>query len=154
MIENLTEKDISEAARVYNRGILMQVPKGYSTLNETIQVLKNKKCFIYKINNKIVGLVVFDYIISLKRKIKIDFICVLKLRKGIGRKLIKRLVDFSLKNKVQFIYSNVSSKDKRVMQFYEYCGFKKYGKYYASKNFLLYRIRARPIDIKKRLKIN
>lgn len=37
--------------------------------------------------------------------------------------------------------------DKRVMSFYRKMGFTKYSSYHATKNFLLYRIKARPETI-------
>lgn len=151
MIEKLKKKDLKEAAKVYNKGLQMEIPKGYRNLNKLIKILdKEVRCFVHKTNNKMDGLVSFCY--KTKNKIQIGFICALKPRKRIGSKLIKKLADLSLKNNVQFIYSNVSSKDKRVMNFYEFCGFKKYGKYYARKDFMLYRIKAKPERIKESLK--
>ena len=63
-------------------------------------------------------------------------------------------MDFATKEKIDFIYSTVSSKDKRVMKFYENCGFKTYGKYFLGKTFMLYRIKAKPEWIKDALRKN
>ncbi len=63
-----------------------------------------------------------------------------------------KLADFSIKEKIEFIYSNVSSKDKRVMNFYKNCGFKIYGRYFSGKTFVLYRIKAKPEWIKEALR--
>ena len=37
MIEKLKLKDVREAAKVYNKGLQMEIPKGYATLDETIK---------------------------------------------------------------------------------------------------------------------
>lgn len=150
MIEKLKQKDVKEAAKVYNKGLQMEIPKGYATLDETIKHLKEVRTFVYKENQKIKGLISFKQ--KEKNKIKIDFIYALILRKGIGKKLMKKLADFSIKNKIELVYSNVSSKDKRVMNFYENCGFKIYGKYFSGKNFMLYRLKAKPEWIKEVLR--
>ncbi len=150
MIEKLKQKDVKEAAKVYNKGLQMEIPKGYATLDETIKHLKEVRTFVYKENQKIKGLISFKQ--KEKNKIKVDFICALVLRKGIAKRLMKKLADFSIKEKVLFIYSNVSSKDKRVMNFYENCGFKIYGKYFSGKTFMLYRIKAKPEWIKEALR--
>lgn len=147
MIEKLKRKDVEEAARVYNKGLQMEIPSGYSTLNESINHLKKLNTFVYKERNKIRGLISFTS--KNKDKIKIDFICAIKPRKGIGKKLINELADFSLKNNIQWIYTAMSSKDKRAMSFYKNCGFKKNGKYSSYQNLTLYRIRAKPEWIKK-----
>lgn len=146
MIEKLKKKDIVEAAKVYNKGLRMEIPKGHNTLNYTKKYLKEIYCFVYKENNKILGLVSFKF--KTKDKIQMDFICAIKLRKGIGKKLIIKLKEFAVNNKVKMIYSNVSSKDKRVLEFYKNCGFKTYSKYYANKSFMLYRIKSKPEWIK------
>ena len=148
MIEKLNKKDIRKAALVYKNGISLEIPKGNMQLKECIERLKNIECFVYK-NKKIEGLVSFELI---KPVIRLDFICSLKLRKGIGKKLIKKLADYALRKKIKLIYSNVSSKDKRALSFYKYLGFKKYGKYYANKNFLLYKIKASPSKILSSIK--
>lgn len=137
MIEKLKGKDIEETAKVYIKGLSMEKPKGYATLKETINNLKKLKCFIHKSKNKIDGLVTFK-----KRgdKIIIDFICAIKLRKGIGKELMNKLIKYSIKNKINVLYSTVSSKDKRVLKFYDFFGFKKYGEYYKNK-LLLYKIK-------------
>ncbi|MFH1917623.1 MAG: GNAT family N-acetyltransferase [Nanoarchaeota archaeon] len=150
MIEKLKQKDVREAAIVYNKGLQMEIPKGYSTLDETIKHLKEVRTFVYKENQKIKGLISFKE--KSKDKIRIDFICALVLRKGIGKKLMKKLADFSIKENTDFIYSNVSSKDKKVMNFYENCGFKIYGRYFSGKTFMLYRIKAKPKWIKDALR--
>ncbi len=150
MIEKLKQKDVKEAAKVYNKGLQMEIPKGYATLDETIKHLKEVRTFVYKENKKIKGLISFKP--KDKNKIKLDFICALVLRKGIGKKLMIKLADFSIKEKIEFIYSNVSSKDKRVMNFYENCGFKIYRRYFSGKNFMLYRIKAKPGWIKEALR--
>ncbi|MBM3206737.1 MAG: GNAT family N-acetyltransferase [Candidatus Staskawiczbacteria bacterium] len=150
MIEKLKEEDVREAAIVYNRGLQMEIPKGYSTLDETIKHFKEVRTFVYKENQKIKGLISFKE--KSKGKIKIDFICALILRKGIGKKLMMKLADFTIKENIDFVYSNVSSKDKRVMNFYENCGFKIYGRYFSGKTFMLYRIKAKPEWIKDALR--
>lgn len=138
MIKKLKIKDMKETARIYNKGLQMEIPKGYATLEETIKELKKINCFVHKSKNKIDGLITFK-----KRKdgIVIDFICSLKLRKGIGKELINKLIVYSINNKINNIYSNVSNKDKRVLKFYDSLGFKKYGEYYENKNLLLYKIK-------------
>lgn len=137
MIEKLKRKDIEETAKVYIKGLSMEKPKGYSTLKETINNLKKLNCFVHKSKKKIDGLITFK---KRKDNITIDFICSLKLRKGIGRKLMNKLIRYSIDNKVNIIYSNVSNKDKRVLKFYDSLGFKKYGKFHRNK-LLLYKIK-------------
>ena len=149
MIKKLNKKDIKKAALVYQKGLSLEIPKGNMQLKECIERLKNIECFIYK-NKKIEGLISFELI---KSVIRLDFICSLKLRKGIGKKLMKKLADYALRKKIKFIYSNVSSKDKIALKFYKYCGFKKYGKYFANKNFLLYKIKASPSEILNSIKL-
>jgi len=142
MIERLKKKDIKEAAKVYYKGLQMETPKGRTTFDKVVKHIKEVCLFVYKEKGKIKGLVSFTF--EEKDKIKMDFICALELRKGIGKKLMKKLVEFAIKHKVRFIYSNVSSQDKRVIKFYESLGFKKYGRYFANKNFILYKIKAKP----------
>ena len=150
MIEKLKLKDAKEAAKIYNKGLQIEIPKGDAALNETVKHLKEVHTFVYKQNQTIKGLI--SFIPQDENKIKIDFICVVISRKGIGKKLIKKLADFSIKRGIKFIYSNVSSKDQRAMSFYENLGFRKYGKHFVRKNFMLYRIRAKPEWIKKAIK--
>lgn len=128
----------------------METPKGRATFDKVIKHLEEVSLFVYKEKRKIKGLISFTF--KEKGKIKIDFICTLRLRKGIGKKLMKKLAEFAIKHNVKFIYSNVSSQDKRVIKFYESLGFKKYGKYFANKNFMLYRIKAKPEWIKETVK--
>ena len=150
MIEKLKQKDVKEVAKIYNKGLQMEIPRGYATLDETINHLRKVRTFVYKENQKIKGLISFKK--KSKNKIQIDFICALVLRKGIGKELMIKLADFSIKEKIEFIYSNVSSKDKRVMNFYKNCGFKIYGRYFSGKTFVLYRIKAKPEWIKEALR--
>ncbi len=142
MIERLKKKDIKEAAKVYYKGLQMETPKGRATFDKIIKHLQEVSLFVYKEKGKIKGLVSFTF--KEKDKIKMDFICTFELRKGIGKKLMKKLAEFAIRHKVEFIYSNVSSQDKRVIKFYESLGFKKYGRYFVNKNFMLYRIKAKP----------
>lgn len=147
MIEELKSKDIEEAMKVYYKGLRMEIPRGNAKLNEIKKHLEEVHTFVYKEKQEIKGLISFR--LKEKDKIKIDFICALILRKGIGKSLMKKLADYSIKEKIDFICSNVSSKDKRVMKFYEYCGFKVYERYFSRRNFMLYRIKAKPVWIKK-----
>lgn len=144
-IEKLKLKDLKEAAKVYYKGLQMEIPKGRQSLDNVINLLGKIHTFVYKENGKIRGLVTFEL---RGNKIRMNFICAMVLRRGIGEKLMKKLVDFAMKNKVRFIYSSVSSKDKRVMIFYDKLGFKRYSSYSASRNFIIYRIKARPEDIR------
>ncbi|MFH1365192.1 MAG: GNAT family N-acetyltransferase [archaeon] len=150
MIEKLKKKNIKKAAKIYYAGIKMEIPPGRSSLEEIIKKLNKVETFVYKKKNQINGLV--SFVIG-KNKVKIDFICAMKLRKGVGKKLIKHLAIFSLRKKIKYIYSNVSSKDKRVIEFYDFCGFKRYGekKIKLKKKFILYRIKAKPEWIKEAL---
>ena len=147
MIELLKKTDIEEAAKVFNHGLQMEIPKGYATLDETIERLKNVITFVYKENQKIKGLISFGF--KEKGKIKVDFICALALRKGIGTILMEKLADFSIKNNIIFIYSRISSKDKRAIKFYGHCGFKKYGEHAVAKDFMLYKVKAEPRLVKE-----
>lgn len=150
MIEKLKEKDIKETAKIHNKGLRMQIPKGHSSLDKTIKNLKKVHVFVYKENKKIKGVILFK--LKQKNKITINFICALTTRRGIGKKLIKKLVNFPVKEKIEFIYSNVSSKDERAMNFYKKCGFKIYKKCFLEKNFMLYKIKAKPEWVKKAIK--
>ncbi|HKZ34163.1 MAG TPA: GNAT family N-acetyltransferase [Candidatus Nanoarchaeia archaeon] len=137
MIEKLKSKDLEEAAEVYIKGLSMEKPEGYATLKETVNKLRKINCLVHKSKNEIDGLVTFK---EDKNSITIDFICSLRLRKGIGKKLMKELISYSKRNKINIICSTVSSKDKRVIKFYDSLGFKKYGKYHKNK-LLLYKIK-------------
>lgn len=145
MIEQLKKKDIEEAAKVYSLGLQMQIPKSYLPLEEIIKNLRKLKLFVYRNKTKIKGLLSFTP--KGKNSLEIDFICSLELRKGIGKKLIKRLAEFSVKRKIRTIYSNVSSKDKRVINFYESCGFEVYGKPRISNKLKLYKLKTIPQKI-------
>jgi hypothetical protein len=144
MIEKLNKRDLEEAAKIYIKGLSMEKPKGYATLKETISDLKKLNCFIHKTENKIDGLITFNIE---NKEIIICFICAIKIRKGIGKKLMKRLAVYSLKNKIETIKCIVSSRDKRALGFYQSLGFKKYDKYFKRKNFLLYKIQINPKNI-------
>ena len=148
MIEKLKKKDIKETAKVYRKGLEMQIPKSDYPLEEIIKNLEKFQVYVYKDKQKIKGLLSFKV---QDNKIKIDFICSLKLRKGIGKKLIQRLAEFSVKNKIKTIYSNVSSKDKRVINFYKNCGFEIYGKPHINNKLKLYKIKSTPEKILKEL---
>ncbi len=145
MIEKLKKENVVKAAKIYYCGLSMQVPKGYWALREIINHLNKINVFVYKDAKKILGLVSFK--IKHENEIYIDFICAVESGKGIGKKLMRYLAYFAYKNKVKYILSHVSTKDKKVMKFYESCGFKKYAQYYARKDFLLYRIKAKPKKI-------
>lgn len=150
MIEKLKKKDIIECARVYMAGQMMQVPKYKSTLKRTVRHLEGVQTFVYKENVKIKGLVSFT--IFGNGNLKMHFICALVLRVGVGKKLMKRLASLAVKDDLKYIISEVSSKDKRVMSFYESCGFKKYGEHKPTRNFMLILVRAKPERILERLK--
>lgn len=150
MIERVKDSDRKEAAQVYIKGLQMEIPKGYASFEETINHLKKVVTFVYKINRKIVGLITLAK--RPDRDYKIDFICALKKREGIGTELIKKASAFCKKRKVKYLYSNVSAKDNRVLEFYRHAGFKKYGKYFATKNFMLFKIKAKPEWIETHLK--
>ena len=144
MIEKLKKKDIEKAAKIYNKCSLMQNPPKKSSLEETIKKLSADRCLVYKENNKILGLIRYKK----DKKIEIKFICSLRKRQGIGKKLIYKLVKM-FKNKT--INTTVSSRDKRALAFYNSLGFKKYGQYKSKtrKNFILYKIKANSKDILK-----
>jgi GNAT superfamily N-acetyltransferase len=137
MIEKLKNKDIEEAAKAYLKGLSMEKPKGYSTLKETINDLRKLDCFVHKSRGKIDGLITFK---KRGKSIILDFICSMKLRKGIGKQLMNKLILYSKRNKIRIIYSNVSGRDKRVIKFYDKIGFIKYGKC-RKNNLLLYKIK-------------
>lgn len=145
-IEKLKRKDIAQAAKVYNKGLSMEIPPGKATLEETKITLRKVKCFVYKEKRKIQGLITFT---KTGNSIIVEFICSLKLRKGIGRNLMIKMANSALKENVKTVYSNVSSKDKRVINFYDSCGFKKYGQYESKirKGFILNKIKATPKSI-------
>ena len=139
MIEKLKKKDIRKAAIVYNKGLRMEIPRGKSTLKRTTTILsKEEECLVYKEGDKIIGLVTFE---KKGKNIKIRFICTLKLRKGIGKKLMICLARIAIKREIKYLFSNVSTKDKRVIKFYDYCGFKKYDSYEAERGFILNKIK-------------
>ena len=149
MIEKLKKKDIQEAEKVYNKGLLMEIPPGHPSKEAVLKELKENYIFIHKENNKIKGLISFRILSN--NKIRIDFICSIILRKGIGKKLMKKLADFSIRKKIKLIITAESSKDKRARNFYKNCGFKKYGEC-NSNNLKLYRIKTKPEIIKKNIK--
>lgn len=143
MIEKLNINDIKEASEVYNKGLQMEVPKGYSTLKNTIKKLKKLQTFVYKENKKIKGLISFKID---KNNIYLSFICALPLRKGIGKKLMKKVAEFAIENNTKNIFSSVSYQDKKAMKFYEKLGFEKYDKK-TDKDFTLFLIKVKPEKI-------
>lgn len=150
MIEILTKDDLVEAAKVYMKGLSMEIPIGYKSLQDSIKSLERTKCFVYKENNAILGLVCFN---TTGPEIIIEFICAIKPRNGIGSSLLKKLAEFALKNNSIFISSTVSTQDERALRFYEHCGFLKYGQQ-LDDDLLLNKIRAKPNDIIKSIGVS
>jgi RimJ/RimL family protein N-acetyltransferase len=145
MIEELRKKDIDEAVKVWKKGLTMEIPEGTETNREIRSRLKEFRTFVYKEKDKIIGLLSFTF--EEDGSIDIVFICTMVLRKKIGTKLISKLAKFALKNKIHAIYSNVSPEDERAMSFYKRCGFRRFGKPYIDAGVLLYKIRAKPMEI-------
>ncbi len=142
MIERLNQKDINEAAKVNQLGKAMQIPSENQSIKKCLDQLERFSTFVYKKNGEIRGLLIFTF----KTEFTIDmiFICSLDLRQGIASKLMKKLVAYGVKNKVTVIYSNVSSEDKRTMNFYKSCGFKRFGKPYEITGTIIYKTKATP----------
>jgi len=143
-IEFLKSEEIDEAARVYVKGISMEIPPGRATLGSTRIILKKLYCFVHKADARIDGVVTFRH---RDESIDINFICALALRRGVGKALMERVADFGLDKNVDYIYSTVSSEDERVMKFYDYCGFKKYDEYFEKEGLLLHAVKAAPSEI-------
>jgi ribosomal protein S18 acetylase RimI-like enzyme len=153
MIEELQAKDIKQVADVYVRGLAEQNPPGEKISPEQAEEkLRHKSCLVYKTGGVIEGLLLFS--ISDPRTITIDFICSLKHRRGVGSELLRYLAEHSGKEGIKYIHSTVSTWDKRAMDFYKHCGFKKYGERleeHGGQDFLLDKVRAVPDEIVKAL---
>lgn len=143
-IESLKSEEVDEAARVYVKGISMEIPPGSATMEGTRVILKKMYCFVHKTGGCIDGVVTFRH---RDESIDINFICALTLRRGIGKALMERVAAFGLDKNVDYIYSTVSSEDERVMKFYDYCGFKKYDEYFEKEVLLLHAVKATPSEI-------
>lgn len=148
MIEELQPRDIKQAVDVYIQGLAKQNPPEESVPPEQAEEkLRRKSCLVYKTDGTIEGLLLFS---SSDRSVTIDFICSLKHREGVGSELIRYLAEHRGKADIKYIYSTVSTWDKRAMVFYKHCGFKKYGERLEDHNgqdFLLDKIRATPAEI-------
>lgn len=138
MIGKVKEQDIITTARIYQRGLLMQNPPSKSNLEETLKNIRENKCFIYKEEKNIVGLILFK---KTKDSITLKFIHATKLRKGIASNLLKKVIAIAKKEKVETIYSSVSSIDKRVLKFYKKFGFTTYAKFYSKNKTPIYKIK-------------
>src|SRR5271154_6587353 len=95
MIERLQKEDLREAARVYKRGLELEIPIGNAKLEKVLKDLRGFTTFVYKQENRIKGLVTFTF----KTEFTIDmiFICSMVFRKRIGTKLMKRLAEYATK---------------------------------------------------------
>jgi L-amino acid N-acyltransferase YncA len=138
MIEKLKESDLNEIVKIYIQGVQEQIPPGDIPIEKAQERFQKFQTFVYKEEDKILGLVLFD---TLEKEVELLFIYAVEPRKGIGRKLMDELINYAVENKRESIISTVSTIDDRVMKFYESCGFEKYGEYAFEDGFVVNEIR-------------
>jgi ribosomal protein S18 acetylase RimI-like enzyme len=143
IITKLQTSELTEAARVIQRGLQRQIPGERGKLSKIIENLRKQNCFVYKEKGEIKGIVWFRIN---KNNIQIKFICADKPRKGIGSRLILNLAQYGLAKKIRYVISIVSLADIKAVKFYNSLGFKQYKKFKSNGSY----IRVRPIDIIKK----
>ena len=121
-IEKLQKKDIDEAAKVWDEGARMEKPPGEYRIRTIKKFLSKIPCFVHKSNGKIDGLIQFFKerygFLWRKQAVRMHFICALQPRKGIGKQLIKTLINYAESENINTIFSGVSTIDSRAMAFY------------------------------------
>jgi L-amino acid N-acyltransferase YncA len=123
-ITRLTSNDIESASDVYIQGLKMETPPGTANKEDIIRYLNETHCYIAKENNHIYGLVSF---LVIDNNIVIDFICSIKQRCGIAKKLMQKVANYAKNHNYIEIQSTVSSINPSALKFYEKLGFKTYG---------------------------
>ena len=101
--------------------------------NQWVDELSKKHTKAYGIfdSNKIIGVCVFQIIFN---ESELRFIAINKdhKRKGLGGKLISKLISQCKQKKIDKIFLEVSNKNKAALKFYDHIGFKTVG---IRKNF-------------------
>ncbi|MEM3272794.1 MAG: GNAT family N-acetyltransferase [Candidatus Micrarchaeaceae archaeon] len=139
-VVTLRQNDLDEAAKVFQRCLHREVPKGHEPLLAIKNNLKRFTCFVYKENYRIRGLAWFR---MKQNHVELLFICSNRLRRKIGSTLMLEVARYALQKHLTWIYSSVSSKDKAATNFYRSLGFKNYRK----TGHFGYYVRARAADI-------
>ena len=121
-IERLRKSDMKVAIKLFQKGLSLEVPPGKIEASAIKKELESTICYVHKTGNELDGLVNFK--LNNSQNIRLMFICTTKLRKGIGSKLVSKVVAFGVKNRARWIYSYVSLKDKRAVNFYHSLGFR------------------------------
>ena len=124
-VETLSGRDLEAAARIYNTTVQMQDPPGYLTLSDAKQQLQTnfvrKRYYVFVNKNpEVNGIVIFN---KFEGKFKIFFIGSHPTGKGTGKKLLKAIGDFAKEQHVDIVITDVSSRDKRALTFYQTSGF-------------------------------
>lgn len=124
MIEELKPEHFVEASQVYLEGLRNELPPGNSDVKSLIEKLKNVKGYVYLKDSKVVGIITYTFRDS---DIVLDFIASILPRQGIGRDLMKKLIEFGKENNLKNITARESTEDAKAMGFYKALGFEKYG---------------------------
>ena len=141
MIEKLRKRDLEKAIIVSPKGLSLETPPGNMNNKIISRELKKTICYVHKTKGNLDGLTNFK--INKNGNITLMFICAIRPRQGIGTELMHEVAKFALKKKIKWIYSGVSSKDKRATKFYYSLKFKPYSK---TGQFGYY-IKAKPTDV-------
>ncbi|MFH1425070.1 MAG: GNAT family N-acetyltransferase [archaeon] len=146
-IEFLLGENLEEAAGVYVRAAKLEKPPGNMPEELVRKMLRRHKCFVYKSDGKITGLVVFrvhGWGRIRPKRVKINFIGTIETGKGIGKKLMRKVAEHAVDDGANIIYSEVSGIDARARAFYKKLGFDEYGTTESPvSGVLLYRIKAK-----------
>ncbi len=136
-IRRMKKDDIQYAKRLFRTGLAKQTPKGSMSNAEIKEVLDAAITYLSIQGGKINGLVSFT---AGKKCINIEFIYAAKPRQGIGRALMLKVAEYSLKHNIASIKAAMSIIDKPASSFYKAMGFSKKKKI----NSFLYEISASP----------
>ncbi len=143
-LEKLKPSDMEEAVTLFQNGLAMEIPQGKMEKNVIAEELSKTTCLVHRSNKGIDGLANFRH--NRSNSITILFICTSKPGNGIGTTLMHKIASMAIAQKAPWIYSGVSSRDKRAMRFYHSLGFRPYRK---TRRFGYY-IKTRPKQILKR----
>jgi ribosomal protein S18 acetylase RimI-like enzyme len=134
-IEELTHRDLIEAAHIYFVTVNMQNPPGNISLDEAMRqletnfLLKKYSVFVSRSSiGRMDGITIFEVKKDSDRQgIELFFIGAYPQSSGIGRKLLNSLGEYAKSNNITSINTAVSSIDQRAISFYSSCGFQTVG---------------------------
>ena len=124
-VEPLSGTDLEAAARLYSTTVQMQDPPGFLTNSDARQQLQanfvRKRYYVFVSKEPAVnGIVIFN---KFEGKFKIFFIGAYPASQGTGKKMLRTMGEFAKDQDVDIVITDVSSRDKRALQFYQSCGF-------------------------------